>query len=49
MKDQKSHLLKALEKGIRYDGRGLTDFRPIILEKDVSKSAEGSCLSLIHI
>lgn len=42
MNAKKTHMLKALEKGIRYDGRGLLEFRPISIETDVSKSAEGS-------
>ena len=31
-----------LEEGKRFDGRGLEDFRDIIIEKDVSNQAEGS-------
>jgi len=42
MNEQKQHLLKALSKGIRYDGRKLTEFRPLKIEEDISKSAEGS-------
>ncbi|MBI4144184.1 exosome complex protein Rrp42 [Candidatus Woesearchaeota archaeon] len=38
----KEHLLKVLEKGIRYDGRKLTEYRPIKIETNISKSAEGS-------
>ena len=35
-------LLKGLAKGIRLDGRGLLEYRPISIMIDVSKSAEGS-------
>jgi len=38
----KEHLLSYLEKGIRYDGRKLNEYRDIKIEYDVSKSAEGS-------
>ena len=38
----KDHLLKALNKGIRYDGRKLLEFRPVTVEVGVSKNAEGS-------
>ncbi len=38
----RDHLLKALNKGIRYDGRKLLDFRPVTVETGVSHSAEGS-------
>lgn len=40
--DGKNHLLKALQKGVRYDGRSLLDFRPVVVECTISKSAEGS-------
>ncbi len=40
--EQKQHLIAYLAKGTRYDGRGLLDWRPISIESDVSKSAEGS-------
>ena len=38
----KTSLLKALAKGIRLDGRGLLEYRPMTIEINVSKSAEGS-------
>ncbi|MDP7181863.1 MAG: exosome complex protein Rrp42 [Candidatus Woesearchaeota archaeon] len=38
----REHLLKALAKGVRYDGRKLDEYRPVKVEKDVSHSAEGS-------
>ncbi len=38
----KEHLLKSLEKGVRYDGRGLLDFRPLTIEEGIFESAEGS-------
>ena len=38
----KEHLLKALGKNIRYDGRKLKEYRAITLKYDISKSAEGS-------
>lgn len=43
MKNEKrTHLLRFLEKGMRYDGRKLDEFRPIKVEKAISKNAEGS-------
>lgn len=42
MNERKQHLLKALAKGVRYDGRGLTELRPLKIQTSVSKSAEGS-------
>jgi exosome complex component RRP42 len=42
MATAKDHLLKSLAAGLRYDGRSLLEFRPIAIEIDVSKSAEGS-------
>jgi len=38
----REHLLKALGKGIRYDGRKLTEYRKITVEYGASESAEGS-------
>lgn len=38
----KSNILKWLKTGKRYDGRGLEDFRPIVVERGVTKNAEGS-------
>jgi len=40
--EQIKHLYNSLGKGIRYDGRKLTDFRKVVTETDISKSAEGS-------
>lgn len=42
MSDQKTHLLRALTKNVRYDGRKKTEFRPITVEYGVTKNAEGS-------
>ncbi|MBI4451509.1 exosome complex protein Rrp42 [Candidatus Woesearchaeota archaeon] len=39
---QKQHLLKTLAAGIRYDGRKLLEWRPVTVEYNISKSAEGS-------
>ncbi len=38
----KAHLLKALSKNVRYDGRKALEYRPITVEYGVSGSAEGS-------
>jgi len=38
----KDHLLKALSKGVRYDGRKLTQYRPVSVETGISANAEGS-------
>ncbi len=44
----KSHVLRLLEKGVRLDGRKLTEFRkPISVEYNISKSAEGSAKATI--
>src|SRR3989338_11338347 len=40
--EQKAHLLKALSKEMRYDGRKALEFRPISVEYGISASAEGS-------
>lgn len=42
MKEAKAHLLKALNKSIRYDGRENLQYRPITVEYGISQSAEGS-------
>lgn len=42
MSNSKEHLLKALAKNVRYDGRKLTDYRAVKITYGVSKSAEGS-------
>ena len=38
----KEHIMTALEKGVRLDGRKLEEFRPITIETNVSATAEGS-------
>ncbi|MBI4141612.1 exosome complex protein Rrp42 [Candidatus Woesearchaeota archaeon] len=38
----KEHLLRALNKNMRYDGRKLNDYRSVSVTYDISKSAEGS-------
>lgn len=38
----KEHISSALAKGVRLDGRKLDEFRPIEIEVDVVKNAEGS-------
>src|SRR3989338_4431307 len=38
----KQHLIDSLRKGIRYDGRVLDEYRPIAIERDVTRNAEGS-------
>lgn len=38
----KSHIVKWFEKGTRYDGRALNEFRPVVVEYGVTKNAEGS-------
>ena len=38
----RDHLLKALNKGIRYDGRKPTQYRPVTVETGISANAEGS-------
>jgi len=38
----RDHLLKALNKGIRYDGRKLNQYRPTTVETGISANAEGS-------
>lgn len=38
----KEHLLKALDKNVRYDGRKLTEYRQITVNYGFSDSAEGS-------
>jgi exosome complex component RRP42 len=42
MKQQKEHILQALKKGIRYDGRKLLDYREIKVEPGFAHGAEGS-------
>ncbi len=38
----KSHIVKWFEKGKRYDGRALDEYRPVVVEYGVTKNAEGS-------
>ncbi|MEK6822541.1 MAG: exosome complex component Rrp42, partial [Nanoarchaeota archaeon] len=38
----RQHILAGLDKNVRLDGRKKDDYRPISIEYDVSKSAEGS-------
>src|SRR3989338_7278004 len=40
--EQKSHMLKYIGKGIRYDGRKQLDYRDIRVEYGITHSAEGS-------
>ncbi|MBI4448576.1 exosome complex protein Rrp42 [Candidatus Woesearchaeota archaeon] len=42
--EQKNHMLKYLQKGIRFDGRKLDQYRLINVEYGVSNSAEGSAI-----
>lgn len=42
MEGAKDHLMKALSKNVRYDGRKLTEYRPVKVTYDIAKSAEGS-------
>jgi len=41
-KEQNNHILNFLEKGIRFDGRKLDEYRKIKIEKGFSDNAEGS-------
>jgi exosome complex component RRP42 len=41
---KKDHIKKLLEEGKRLDGRGLDDYRPIEIKKDLYATAEGSAL-----
>ncbi|MAG16414.1 RNA-binding protein [Candidatus Woesearchaeota archaeon] len=43
----REHILKALDAGIRFDGRKLDELRKVTVEKNVSKNAEGSARVLI--
>jgi exosome complex component RRP42 len=42
--DLKIHLLRALQKNIRFDGRKNLEYRPITVQYGVSASAEGSAI-----
>src|SRR3989344_1057413 len=42
MTDLKAHLIQALQKNMRFDGRQLLQYRPVSIEADISKNAEGS-------
>lgn len=39
---EKQHIFKSLKNGVRYDGRGLLDYRSIDVQTGVSRCAEGS-------
>lgn len=41
--ETRSHVLRCLQKGVRYDGRQANEYRPITIEYGVSVNAEGSC------
>ena len=41
-KDSRNHILKALKKDIRYDGRSLKQYRDLEIQRGVAKTAEGS-------
>ncbi|TAL55148.1 MAG: exosome complex protein Rrp42 [Nanoarchaeota archaeon] len=41
-KELKKHITKTLQQGLRYDNRGLDEYRPITVELGISKNAEGS-------
>ncbi|MBW2968577.1 exosome complex protein Rrp42 [Candidatus Woesearchaeota archaeon] len=41
-KDKKEHILKALKKGVRYDGRKLLEYREVKVEPGFVHGAEGS-------
>ncbi len=38
----RDHLIKALDKGIRFDGRKPDEFRKVTVETDITRNAEGS-------
>lgn len=40
---QKNRIIEYLKQGKRFDGRGLTEHREIVVETGISKNAEGSC------
>lgn len=40
--ERKAHIIKALEAGVRIDGRKADEFRPITIKLGVSSTAEGS-------
>ena len=42
--DLRAHLLRALQKNIRFDGRKNLEYRPITVQYNVSASAEGSAI-----
>ncbi len=41
-KELKKHVQKALQQGLRYDNRGLDEYRPVTVEFNISRNAEGS-------
>lgn len=38
----KQHLIECLQRGVRYDGRKLNEFRSVVVERAISCNAEGS-------
>lgn len=40
--ERKAHIVKALEAGVRIDGRKADEFRPVEIKLNVSSTAEGS-------
>ena len=42
IENERAHLLKALRKNVRYDGRKTDEYRPIEILYNISKNAEGS-------
>ena len=45
--NKREYIISLLDKGTRLDGRGLLDYRPISIEYNISKSAEGSARVMI--
>lgn len=45
--ETRAHVLRCLQKGVRYDGRKETDFRKVTIKTGVSASAEGSALATL--
>ncbi|MEK6968094.1 MAG: exosome complex protein Rrp42 [Nanoarchaeota archaeon] len=41
-RELKKHVLNALQQGLRYDNRGMDEYREITVEMGISKNAEGS-------
>lgn len=40
--NQKAQMIKSFEKGVRFDSRGLEEYRDIVIEYGIAKTAEGS-------